>query len=85
MNDDSIAMHMYWHVLSVLLTGQKKKKNKKKKKKKKKRVTTLRRLQEKGYQATSEPETMSEASYLGCGEKELDCCSVVQSPLFRWK
>ncbi len=25
------------------------------------------------------------ASYLGCGEKELDCCSVVQSPLFRWK
>ncbi len=49
------------------------------------RVTTLRRLQEKGYQATSEPETTSEASYLGCGEKELDCCSVVQSPLFRWK
>ncbi len=45
--------------------------------------TTLRRLQEKGYQATSEPETTSEASYLGCGEKELDCCSVVQSPLFR--
>ncbi len=36
------------------------------------RVTTLRRLHEKGYQATS-------------GEKELDCCSVVQSPLFRWK
>ncbi len=29
-------------------------------------------LQEKGYQATSEPETTSEASYLGCGEKELD-------------
>ncbi len=27
----------------------------------------------------------SEISYLGCGEKELDCCSVVQSPLFRWK
>ncbi len=49
------------------------------------RVTTLRHLQEKGYQATSEPETTSEASYLGCGEKELDCCSVVQSPLFRWK
>ncbi len=49
------------------------------------RVTTLRRLQEKGYQATSEPETTSEASYLGGGEKELDCCSVVQSPLFRWK
>ncbi len=49
------------------------------------RVTTLRRLQEKGYQATSEPETTSEASYLGCREKELDCCSVVQSPLFRWK
>ncbi len=49
------------------------------------RVTTLRRLHEKGYQATSEPETTSEASYLGCGEKELDCCSVVQSPLFRWK
>ncbi len=45
------------------------------------RVTTLRRLQEKGYQATSEPETTSEASYLGCGEKELDCCSVVQSPV----
>ncbi len=35
------------------------------------RVTTLRRLHEKGYQATSEPETTSEASYLGCGEKEL--------------
>ncbi len=35
------------------------------------RVTTLRRLQEKGYHATSEPETTSEASYLGCGEKEL--------------
>ncbi len=35
------------------------------------RVTTLRRLQEKGYQATSEPETTSEASYLGCGEKEI--------------
>ncbi len=35
------------------------------------RVTTLRLLQEKGYQATSEPETTSEASYLGCGEKEL--------------
>ncbi len=35
------------------------------------RVTTLRSLQEKGYQATSEPETTSEASYLGCGEKEL--------------
>ncbi len=33
------------------------------------RVTTLRRLQEKVYQATSEPETTSEASYLGCGEK----------------
>ncbi len=51
------------------------------------RVTTLRHLQEKGYQATSEPETTSlrQASYLGCGEKELDCCSVVQSPLFRWK
>ncbi len=26
MNDDSIATHMYCHVLSVLLTGQKKKK-----------------------------------------------------------
>ncbi len=35
------------------------------------RVTTLRHLQEKDYQATSEPETTSEASYLGCGEKEL--------------
>ncbi len=33
------------------------------------RVTTLRRLQEKGYQDTSETETTSEASYLGCGEK----------------
>ncbi len=42
------------------------------------RVTTLRRLQEKGYQATSEAETTSEASYLGCGEKELDCCSMVK-------
>ncbi len=39
------------------------------------RVTTLRHLQEKGYQATSEPETTSEASYLGCGEKELDLLS----------
>ncbi len=29
------------------------------------RVTTLRRLQEKSYQATSETETSSEASYLG--------------------
>ncbi len=29
MNDDSIATHMYCHVLSVLLTGQKKKKKKK--------------------------------------------------------
>ncbi len=29
------------------------------------RVTTLRHLQEKGYQATSETETLSEASYLG--------------------
>ncbi len=29
------------------------------------RVTTLRYLQEKGYQATSETETSSEASYLG--------------------
>ncbi len=28
------------------------------------RVTTLRHIQEKGYQATSEPETSSEASYL---------------------
>ncbi len=28
-------------------------------------VTTLRHLQEKGYQATSETETSSEASYLG--------------------
>ncbi len=35
------------------------------------RVTTLRHLQEMGYQATSEPETTSEVSYLGCGEKEL--------------
>ncbi len=29
------------------------------------RVTMLRHLQEKGYQATSETETSSEASYLG--------------------
>ncbi len=29
------------------------------------RATTLRHLQEKGYQATSETETSSEASYLG--------------------
>ncbi len=29
------------------------------------RVATLRHLQEKGYQATSETETSSEASYLG--------------------
>ncbi len=27
----------------------------------------------------------SEASYLGWGDKELDHCSVVQSPLLRWK
>ncbi len=47
------------------------------------RVTTLRCLQEKGYQATSEPETTSETSSLGCGEKELDCCSVVQSKVSR--
>ncbi len=47
------------------------------------RVTTLRHLQKKGYQATSETETMSEVSYLGSEEKELDCCSEVQSPLFR--
>ncbi len=47
-------------------------------------ITTLRRLQEKGYQATSEPETTSEASYLGEGEKELDFCSVVQSRAVRY-
>ncbi len=47
------------------------------------RVTTLRYLQEKSYQTTSETETTSEASYLGSGETQLDCCSVVQSPLFR--
>ncbi len=47
------------------------------------RVITLRQLQEKSYQATSETER--EASYLGQGEKELDYCSVVQSPLFRLK
>ncbi len=29
------------------------------------RVTTLRNLQEKGYQATSETETLSKAFYLG--------------------
>ncbi len=40
-------------------------------------------FRKKGYQSTSETETSSETSYLGCGEKELDCCSVVQSPLFR--
>ncbi len=49
------------------------------------RVTTLRHLQEKRYQDTSETETSSEASYLGYGEKELDCFSVVQSALFRLK
>ncbi len=49
------------------------------------RVTTLRHLQEKGFQATSETETSSEAFYLGLGEKELDCYSVIQSPLFRLK
>ncbi len=32
MNDDSIAKHMYCHVLSVLLTGKKKTKKKNKKK-----------------------------------------------------
>ncbi len=47
------------------------------------RVTMLRHIQEKGYQATFETETSSEASYLGYGEKERDCCSVIQSPLFR--
>ncbi len=36
-----------------------------------------------GYQATSETEISSEASYRGKREKELDCCEVVQSPLFR--
>ncbi len=36
------------------------------------RVTTLRHLQEKGFQATSETETSSEASFLGYEEKELD-------------
>ncbi len=35
------------------------------------RVTTLRHLQEKGYQASSETETMSEASYLDLGEKKI--------------
>ncbi len=33
------------------------------------RVTTYKHLQEKGYQITSETETLSEAFYLGCGEK----------------
>ncbi len=33
------------------------------------RVTTLRHLQGKGYQATSETETSSEASYLGLSSK----------------
>ncbi len=33
------------------------------------RVTTLRLLQEKGYQATSETDTSPEASYLGYGDK----------------
>ncbi len=28
---------------------------------------------------------VSEGSYLGWGEEELDCCPVVQSPLFRWE
>ncbi len=49
------------------------------------RVTTLRHLQEKSYQATSETETSSVESYLGSGEKQLDCCSALQSPLLRWK
>ncbi len=43
------------------------------------RVTTLRRLQEKGYQATSEPETTSEASYLGCGKKRTQWSKVLFS------
>ncbi len=45
------------------------------------RVTTLRTSS--GKRATKPLWTRdtSEASYLGCGEKELDCCSVVQSPL----
>ncbi len=51
----TLVLHKEWTEASVSAT----------------RVTTLRRLQEKGYQATSEPETTSEASYLGCGEKEL--------------
>ncbi len=42
------------------------------------RVNTLRHLQENSYRATSETEISSEAPYLGYGEKELDCCSVVQ-------
>ncbi len=40
------------------------------------RVITLRHLQEKSYQDTSETEILSEASYLGYGEKEPNCCSV---------
>ncbi len=55
MNDDSIATHMYWHVLSVLLTGQKEKK--KKKKKKKKRESHLKR-------ETSIEKAAGEANYL---------------------
>ncbi len=42
------------------------------------RVTTLRRLQEKGYQATSEPETTVRSSLTWAVEKKN---SVVQSPL----
>ncbi len=41
------------------------------------RVTTLRHLQEKGYQATSEPETTSEAAYLGCGRKRTQWSKVL--------
>ncbi len=43
------------------------------------RVTTLRRLQEKSYQATSEPETTSEASYLGCRGKRTQWSKVLFS------
>ncbi len=47
------------------------------------RVTTLRRLQEKGYQATSEPETTSEASTWAKEKKELDVAQWSKVPLFR--
>ncbi len=59
MNDDSIAKHMYCHVLSVLLTGQKKKEKKKKKKRVSHGISQLRvkRVRGRGLKFTVPPRT----------------------------